>query len=268
VVDFINEVEEELRKDDYNKFLKQYGPYLLGLIIAVVLVASYFEFSKSKNDRTARSVSASYVAAGEVAADGNVDEAVRQFVEIAKQSPSGYAGLSYMRAAALQLDQNKPIEAVNLFEQAAASFEKPRHADLAQLKAAYVLTGQGRYDDARLRLVPLAQKDAPYEYLARELLGLTLKETGDIDGAKQEYSYLENIPGVPATIQERAKQAMTLIRVAEAAALPQTPDVEVSTSGEDTAPAPDASELQAAGDTTPAKGGSSVPETGEETGDE
>ena len=169
----------------------------------------------------ARSVSASYVAAAEMAADGNVDGAVRQFVEIAKQSPSGYAGLSYMRAAALQLDQNKPIEAINLFEQAATVFEKPRHADLAKLKASYVLTGQGRYDDARLRLVPLAQKDAPYEYLARELLALTLKETGDVDGAKQEYSYLENIPGVPPTVQERAKQAMTLIRVAEASAAPE-----------------------------------------------
>lgn len=220
MVDFINEVEEELRKDDYNKFLKQYGPYLLGLIIAVILIAAYFEFTKAKDDRTARSVSAAYVEASEMAADGNVDEAVRRFVGIADKSPAGYAGLSYMRAAALKLDQNEPQEAIRLFEQAAGSFEKPRHADLAQLKAAYVMTGQGRYDDARLRLVPLAEKDAPYEYLARELLALTLKETGDIDGAKQEYSYLENIPGVPPAIQQRAKQATTLIRVAENAAKP------------------------------------------------
>lgn len=221
MVDFINEVEEELRKDDYNKFLKQYGPYLLGLIIAIVLVAAYLEFSKSRSDRTARAVSASYVEAGEIAADGNIDEAIRRFVAIAEQSPSGYAGLSYMRAATLKLNQNEPLEAINLFEQAASVFEKPRHVDLARLKAAYVLTGQGRYDDARLRLVPLAVKDAPYEYLARELLALNLKETGDIAGATSEYSYLENIPGVPPSIQDRAKQAMTLIRVAQASAVPE-----------------------------------------------
>ncbi len=220
MVDFINEVEEELRKDDYNKFLKQYGPYLLGVIVAIILVAAYLEFAKSKNDRIARSVSASYVEAGELAADGNPQEAARQFVAIAEQSPSGYAGLSYMRAAALKLDENKPLEAIGLFDRAAGVFEKQRHIDLAVLKSAYVLTGQGRYDDARLRLVPLAQKDAPFEYLARELLALNLKETGDLDAAKKEYSYLENIPGVPPSVQQRAKQAMTLIRAAEAAALP------------------------------------------------
>ena len=215
MVDFINEVEEELRKDDYNKFLKQYGPFLIGLIVAVVLVAAYFEFAKSRDDRTARSVSATYVEAAEVADDGSIDEAARRFEAIAEKSPSGYAGLSYMRAASLKLEQSKPLEAVALFEKASTVFEKSRHADLATLKAAYVLTGQGRYDDARLRVKPIAEKGAPYEYLARELLALTLKEAGDIDAAKQEYTYLENIPGVPATIQERAKQAMSLIRVSE-----------------------------------------------------
>jgi len=206
----------------------------LGLIIAVVLVAAYFEFSKSRDSRTARSVSAAYVEAGEKASKGDIDEAVRHFVAIADKSPSGYSGLSYMQAASLKLDQNQPLE---------RAFEKPRHADLAQLKAAYVLTGQGRYDDAALRLAPLAEKDAPYEYLSRELLALALKETGDIDGAKKEYSYLENIPGVPASIQERAKQAMTLIRVAEDTAAPvetktelaTTPDTDISPeTGEET----------------------------------
>jgi len=148
-----------------------------------------------------------------------------------------------MQAASLKLDQNQPLEAISLFEKASRAFEKPRHADLAQLKAAYVLTGQGRYDDAALRLAPLAEKDAPYEYLSRELLALALKETGDIDGAKKEYSYLENIPGVPASIQERAKQAMTLIRVAEDTAAPvetktelaTTPDTDISPeTGEET----------------------------------
>jgi len=33
VVDFIGEVQEELRKDDYNRWLRKYGPYLAGLIV-------------------------------------------------------------------------------------------------------------------------------------------------------------------------------------------------------------------------------------------
>jgi len=34
VVDFINEVEEELRKDEYNRLLRRYGPYILAVIVA------------------------------------------------------------------------------------------------------------------------------------------------------------------------------------------------------------------------------------------
>ena len=220
MVDFINEVEEELRKDDYNKFLRKYGPLLLGLILAVIMVAAYFEYSKLRDDRAARSISAAFVEASEIAADGDADEAVRRFIAIAEKSPSGYAGLSYMRAAALQLNNGEALEAVRLFDQAADSFEIPRHADLARLKASYALVGQGRYDDARTRLVTLSRKGAPYEHLSRELLALSLKETGDISGAKAEYSYLENIPGVSPTVQARAKQAMTIIRVAENFATP------------------------------------------------
>jgi len=44
VVDFINEVEEELRKDEYNRLLRRYGPFyyrlLLSLLLLLVLLSS------------------------------------------------------------------------------------------------------------------------------------------------------------------------------------------------------------------------------------
>ena len=62
----------------------------------------------------------------------------------------------------------------------------------------------------------LSVKDAPYEFLARELVGFAALQAGDNVKAREQYGYLESIPGVPATIKERAKQALSLMRTSAA----------------------------------------------------
>lgn len=216
MVDFINEVEEELRKDEYNRLLKRYGPFLIGLIVAVVAATGYMEYRKSSADKAARAVSFAYVQAGEKVVD-NPQGAVTDFIAISKKAPSGYAGLSLMRAAAIELDQGNRERAVELFDQAAATFEMPRHAQLAQLKAGYVLAGDGRYADVANRMGPLAAKDQPYEYLARELLGFAAMQDGNLSGAREQFSYLDNIPGVSPSVKARAAQYLSLMKVDSAA---------------------------------------------------
>jgi len=218
VVDFINEVEEELRKDEYNRLLKRYGPLLVGIIVAIVAATGYMEWRKGALDKTSRTVSYAYVNAGEKASEGNVAEAISDFKAIAAQSPSGYGGLSLIRAASLELDNGNRAGAIALFDQAAAKFESPRHKQLAQLKAAYILAGDGHYDDVRTRLSTLATNDQPYEYLARELVGFSAMQSGDTVGAREQFSFLENIPGVPPSIQQRASQYLSLMKTDAASA--------------------------------------------------
>ena len=220
MVDFISEVQEELRKDDYNKFLKKYGPFIVVLIAAAVMATGYMEWRKSTDDRTARATSAAYISASTKAEEGDVDLAIREFIAIADQAPSGYSGLSLMRAAELELNRGDTAKAIGLLDQAASTFENARHAQLAQIKAAYVLAGEGRYDDVRVRVAALAEKDQPYEYLARELLGFAAMEKGDDAAAREQFSYLKNIPGVPETIQQRAIQYLSLMSVGAEADTP------------------------------------------------
>ena len=229
MVDFINEVEEELRKDEYNRLLRRYGPLILAFIFAIVAVAGFIEYQKYAKDKAARATSASYVAASDAAAAGNVDQSIAGFMDIAEKAPAGYAGLSLVRAAALKLEAGDSGEAIRLLDQAANTFETPRHAQLAQIKAAYILANDGAYSDVISRIGPLMEKDAPYEFLARELMGFAALKSGDETLAREQFGYLESIPGVPATIKERAKQNLSLMRTAAAAAEikaaePATPD--------------------------------------------
>ena len=214
MVDFINEVEEELRKDDYNKLLKRYGPAIGVILFLIIAGTAALEWRKSSSDRTARAASASYLNASKLAAEGEADSAVDAFLALADVAPSGYSGLSLMRAAVIEQEGGNIAKAVALYDQAADVFTEARHADLASLKAAYLLADNGAYSDVQLRLDPLAAKDAPYEFLARELAGFVALQTGDMRTARQEFTYLENIPGVPQSIAERAREFGSLVPAA------------------------------------------------------
>ena len=238
MVDFINEVEEELRKDEYNRLLKRYGPLIVAIIVAIVAGAGFLEFRKYTKDKAARATSASYVTASNKASEGQADVALQEFLEIADKAPAGYSGLSLVRAATLKLEAGERNEAVKLLDKAATTFEAPRHIQLAQIKAAYILAGEGAYSDVLSRASSLSAKDAPYEFLARELTGFAALQSGDRATAREQYGYLESIPGVPATIKERAKQALSLMRTSEAilnkkseeASVPNTDDLANSNS--------------------------------------
>lgn len=225
MVDFINEVEEELRKDEYNRLLKKFGPLLIGIVAVIIGGTAYLEWTKSNDDKAARATSYAYVQAGKLASDGNNAQAIKDFVAISEKAPSGYAGLSLMRAAAISLREGERAQAVSFFDRAAQTFEKTRHKQLAQIKATYILAGDGRYDDVSSRLGTLAQSDQPYEYLARELLGFAAMQSGDMSGAREQFSYLSTIPGVTDTIASRAEQYLSLMAVDAAANAPAPTDI-------------------------------------------
>lgn len=220
MVDFINEVEEELRKDDYNRLLKKYGPIIGIILFLIVAGAGFIEYRKYANEKQAQAVSAIYTAADKQLDEGQPDEAVAAFVELGATGPEGYAGLAFMRAAAIRQDQGDLPGAIRHFDQAAEKFSTPRHKQLAQLKAAYLLADQGAYSDVIARVTPLAETEAPYEFLARELLGYAHSEAGDTASAREQFAYLTSIPGVPATVKQRAEQSMALMGTKSSLAAP------------------------------------------------
>ncbi|PHR91025.1 MAG: hypothetical protein COA69_13290 [Robiginitomaculum sp.] len=211
MVDFINEVEEELRKDKYNVLLRKFGPVIVALIFIIVAGAGYVEFQKYSRSKEARAASASYTVAAKLAADGDLQAAIARFVALAEIAPSGYAGLSFSRAAGIKVQLGDLQGAVDLFDRSAQAFTKPIHKDLSRLKAAYILMELGRYDDVGVRASVLAVDDAPYQDLAKELLAHASLKTDDIVSARTQFTFLANAPGVLSGVQGRAKQAVALL---------------------------------------------------------
>ena len=221
MVDFINEVEEELRKDDYNRLLKKYGPAIGVVLFLIIAGTGFLEFRKYSADKKAQAVSAVYTAADAKLDNGQSDDAVSAFENLGESGPDGYAGLAFMRAASILEDKGDVGGAVRNFDLAAGKFSTPRHKQLAQLKAAYLLADQGAYSDVIERTTPLAETEAPYEFLARELLGYAYSESGNESSAREQFAYLTSVPGVPPTVKQRAEQSMALMSAKASLAAPE-----------------------------------------------
>lgn len=239
MVDFISEVQEELRKDDYNRWLKKYGPYLGGLIVLIVAGTGYYQWNLHQKQVTSEKFSYEFIEIVD-SVDADKAGAVSSFRDLSDSAPSGYAGISLLRAAELELSNGNKEQAVVLLDKAAATLPKKRHVQLAQLKAAFIVSGLGNFEDVKRRLEPLAVKDEPYQYLARELLAHAATQTGDLQMARMQLSYIENSPGAPETIANRAKQTLMLMNAkpqSDPAGLmaPNAPDV---TENEDEAEKP------------------------------
>lgn len=212
MVDFISEVQEELRKDDYNRWLKKYGPYLAGLIVLIVAGTGYYQWDLHQKQLTSEKFSYEFIEIVD-SVDTDKSGAISGFTDLSEIAPGGYAGISLLRAAEFELENGNKEAAVILLDKAAATLPKKRHIQLAQLKAAFITSGMGNYEDVKRRLEPLAVKDEPYQFLARELLAHAAVQTGDLSTARMQLSYIENSPGAPETIANRAKQTLMLMNV-------------------------------------------------------
>lgn len=246
MVDFINEVEDELRKDQYNALLKKWGPWIAGLAILIVLASGVYEYFKSADERIAKSTSLSYVDAQNMLDEGDAAGASGLFTAIAQKARPGYAGLSLMQASGIALDNGNRNEALRLLDQAANTFETPTHQDLAALKAAYILMDNADFNAVQNRVAPLSQSGRPYEFLARELLAFVALEQDDMQTASSQFSFLARSPDVPENLKARAEQALAMIPVV-IAALPE-PELDAP---DMPAPESDSIGLDTSGETTP-----------------
>jgi len=116
-----------------------------------------------------------------------------------------------MRAAELELEAGNKLKAVEFFDQAAATFSRSRHAHLAQLKAGYILAGEGSYDEVISRMQALISDEAPFKFLAKELLAFSAKQTGDLKTARMYFSDISTDLDAPETIVNRAEQNLILM---------------------------------------------------------
>lgn len=222
MVDVFDEVEEQLRSERYKSLALKALPLIGGiLVIALVAALAVWGYQHFKNQAAAEA-SEKYAQAIEAFNGGKRDEAIRLWGEVGEGSSKAYKALSLQHLGGLKLADNKPAEAVKLFDQAAEAAPNAIIGDAARLKSAFALLDTAPYKDMEARLTPLTEEGRPYRVEAREALAFAKLMAGDLPGARNDFVVIGLMADAGETARQRAQAAQAMIDSGAAKALPAT----------------------------------------------
>lgn len=218
--DVFEEVEENLRTERWIALAKRWWPVAAGVVAAVLLVVGGFWFFDARKGWTGAEASQAYQRGIDAIEAENLTAAEAAFVEAEEAGNPGYRALALMQRAGLAVDRREFTEAVALFDEAADATNHPLIADIASLKAAWILMDTASLEDLTVRLTPLTEDGRPFRYHAREALALARLQHGQADQARQTLQALSLELDVPEPVRQRAQITLGLIESGAAEAIP------------------------------------------------
>ncbi|MEO8812427.1 MAG: tetratricopeptide repeat protein, partial [Caulobacteraceae bacterium] len=219
VVDFIEEVEEQLRSDRYAGFARRALPWFALALAAVVAVwLGVWGYDNWRNRNVAQA-SVTYDKGLSAVASGDAAGAWTALEPIAKSGPPAYRGLALMQEGNLRAMAGKSAEAAALYDAAAKAAPNAIFRDAARLKAALILIDTTPYPQIQTRLGALIGDKKPFDLQAREGLAMARLLAGKAAQARGDFNAITLTIGVTPAMRSRAQAAIALIDAGEGGVL-------------------------------------------------
>ena len=209
--DIFQEVDEEVRREQFQKLWERYQVYIIGAAVLIVLAVGGWRLNDWWETKKAAEAGSAFEAAITLSQEGKHAEAEAAFSKIAEDTTTTYRSLAQVRAAA-ELAQTDPKAAVAAYDKIAAdSSASTELRDLAGLRAGALLIDSSAFAEARQRLEPLAGGDHTFKHTARELLALASWRAGDTAAAKRWIETINTDPGTPPDERNRMEMLAALM---------------------------------------------------------
>ncbi len=216
---FIREVDEELRSDRMKSIWKQYGKYIIGLAVLIVIGTGAVRGYEYWTKQQANSSGDAFLAALNLAREGRQDEALAALRDLESSGSGSYPALARMRAATVLADSGDVGAAISDFSVIGNDSSVPAAVrDIARIRAGYLLVDNGSYDDVAAQVEGLSGPDNPMRHSAREALGLAAWKAGELTQAREWFAQITGDTGVPAGISQRAQMMLDIIAASGGAA--------------------------------------------------
>jgi hypothetical protein len=213
---FIREVEEDLRREQFQRLWQRYGTFMVAAAVLLVLAVAGYKYREYDRISTAETSGARYEAAARLAATAKAEEAQKVFEDLARGSSVGYATLAKLRLAATAAKTGKTSEAIAAYEAIAQSASDVLLRDYAALQAAMLSLDTADWTQMQNRLNDLANDRNPWRASARELLGLAAYKAGKLDEARTEFERLLGDKATPPSMMERTQLMLSVLTEAQA----------------------------------------------------
>ena len=210
--ELIREVDEDLRKERYQKLWNAYGKYAVGAAVVVFAITAGIVGWREYQTNQQLEHGARFAAAQKLIADGNLQQGADAFAALARSAGTGYRSLALLQEAAARGRDGDRIAAVMVYDRVAAdgAFD-PRLRDVARLLAVLQLVNSAETADLADRLSRLTAADNPFRHSARELNALIQVKSGDTAAAKNSYTELADDATAPAGVRARAAEMLAAL---------------------------------------------------------
>lgn len=220
-----SEINEELRSERMKNLWRQYGPWVIGVAVLIVVGVGANEGWRWYQSSVAENSSESFYSAFESFDDGDLAAAQESLNETISTGSGQYPDLAHFAQAALLAENGETEAALAAYDSLSTTLSNQDLRDLANLFAASLMVDGADVNAVQSRLVALLGADHPLRNAARELLALTQYAAGDGAAAYQTFEQIEADPATATDLLQRVDLFKAQL-LSEGAVAPETAQTE------------------------------------------
>jgi hypothetical protein len=200
MTDILAEVDEAMRRERVEKLWRQHGKtalLLLGMIVLGTAIGSAWRHWNNSVNATQTAALMEMIDSAEF--PGNIESGTEDF-------RPGLRGIGLLTAAGAYLKQDKPDEALALYEQAASSAAPDDLRHLAIIMSVRLHDDKGTDQDLIAMLSPVIKsKTSPWRYHARMQAADLSARKGDYETANAHLNTVLDANEAPESMMQRAR---------------------------------------------------------------
>ena len=206
--DIFREVEEDVRRERFEKLWKAYGNYaIVTLVLLFAGIGGWQVWQRHQAQERAK-VSDQFLAAQRIS---NPQAAASAFVDLARTAPSGYASVARLAEAGAMSASGQQANAIALYKEIAAK-DSGAVGSVARLRAAWALAETASRSELAELLRPLNQSGSAWRENAQEVLAYADYRAMDTRSALAKYNALSLNAEAPDALRARAKAMAAFLK--------------------------------------------------------
>lgn len=211
MTDIFREVEEDVRRERFEKIWKQYGDYIIAGVAAIVIGAAGYKLWTRYEDQQRFSAAKTFMVAQQAADAGQSAQASAMFAKLAKSGPGGYSTVAKLAQANTLLMSHKNNDAVALYKSIAEK-DSAGLGNVARMRAAWAQVETAPRSELETLLAPLTLQTSGWRFMAREVLAYSDYHASSIQQAGREYQALASDSGASQALRGRANAMAIFIK--------------------------------------------------------
>ncbi|MCC5971443.1 MAG: tetratricopeptide repeat protein [Pararhodobacter sp.] len=212
---FIDEVNEELKRDRLFAMMRKYGWIAVVAVVAIVGFAAWNEWSKARQEASAQTFGDGVIMALEhddVAAQRNALAALAEDQAGAGREGQGRLAIVNLLLAAQSLETGDRAGALSALQAVSQDASLPAsYRQLATLKRVIIAGPDLPLSERESALTELAAAGQAYRPLALEQLALLQLEAGDEAAALAQFRALLSEPDLTSDLRRRVNQLIVIL---------------------------------------------------------